>query len=72
MVAIRRPFFTIKPGDVVLLSQSPYGNMIKAVESTGRDWIRVHGFHQSSVDSKTFGDIPKKRIFAKVIFKIKS
>ena len=70
VLAIKRPFFSLKQGDIVLLKQESYGNLIKQVGSISQKNITVHGNHPESTDSKVFGEVSKESVYAKVLVRI--
>lgn len=62
-------FSGIHPGDVVVFRHPYHGKMIKMVErleSESRS-IFVIGTNDSSVDSRTFGPIPRRLVMGKVV-----
>jgi len=66
-------FGRIKTGDVVVLKHKTYGLMIKMVEKLDleADRIYVVGFHDDSVDSRTFGSVGRKDLAGKVLWHIR-
>ncbi len=71
VIALRRPFFKLKKGDIVLFEKEPYGKLMKRIINLEPDLIEVHGHNDNSVDSRFFGRISRSSVFAKVIYRIK-
>lgn len=75
VIILKIPFFydSYKPGDLIVFKQQEYGLMIKVVEEVSRDGdtISVTGTYANSLDSRQFGEIKKKDIIGKVIYRIK-
>ena len=62
----------IHPGDVVVFKHPHLGKLIKLVErleSEGRS-VYVVGLDEESVDSRTFGAVPRNLVLGKVIWRI--
>ncbi len=66
-------FAAIRPGDVVVFRQEPYGTLVKMVESLGArgDEVSVVGTVPGSVDSNRFGPIPTRNVLGKVVWHIR-
>lgn len=65
-------FSGIHPGDVVVFRHPYHGKMIKIVErleSASRS-VFVIGLNDGSVDSRTFGPIPRSLVMGKVVARI--
>ncbi|MBL7004310.1 MAG: hypothetical protein ISR69_09825 [Gammaproteobacteria bacterium] len=60
-------FVPIKKGDFVIFKKSPYGLMIKQVDSIKNNKYFVVGTDPMSIDSRDFGAIPKRDILYKKI-----
>jgi signal peptidase I len=62
----------LKPGDVVVFEQPPYGRMIKRIAGIQpeRGELTVEGSHPASVDSRLFGAIQTRRVAGKVVWHI--
>lgn len=70
VLAINRRFFKLKKDDVVVFFQKEYGLMIKKIQTIQNDRYFLVGTSTDSIDSKIFGEIPKKDIRYKVLFAI--
>ncbi len=71
-VLILNKFFKLKENDIVIFNHSQYGILIKKIQKIiSPDKFFVIGTNTDSIDSRTFGEIDKKSIIGKVIFKIK-
>lgn len=75
VITVKIPLFLrwLRPGDVVVLTQPPYGTLIKQVAwiDTILKLVYVVGKHDASIDSRTFGPIPERNILGKVIWHIR-
>ena len=69
-IAIKKPFFSLRCGDIVVLHKEPYGKIIKEVTSLEEGRVFVSGTHCESIDSRFFGRLSIDSILAKVLFKI--
>lgn len=70
VLTLRLPiFFPIRVGDTIVFHKSPYGILIKQVESLDDQkqiyWVR--GSHPQSLDSRAFGFVEASEIVGKVI-----
>jgi hypothetical protein len=63
----------LRPGDVVVLRHAVYGMMVKRIEQIDpqRQEITVIGSHPESIDSRTFGPLPRAQILGKVIWHVR-
>jgi signal peptidase I len=61
-----------KKGDVVIFDQSPYGRLIKRVQSVSSEdhSLFVIGTHPNSIDSREFGMIRDQSVLGKVVWHI--
>ncbi len=72
-VLVLKKFFNLKENDIVLFKHHKYGTLIKKIERViSSDKYFVVGTHKESTDSRIFGEIDRKSIIGKVVFKIKS
>jgi signal peptidase I len=62
----------VRPGDVVVFQHPRLGRLIKLVEhlEAGGHSLYVVGLDADSVDSRTFGAIPRETVLGKVIWHI--
>jgi signal peptidase I len=65
-------FSGIHPGDVVVFDHPSDGKVIKLVEHLEGDGstVFVVGLHPDSIDSRTYGAIPRSTILGKVVWHI--
>jgi len=65
-------FSGIRPGDVVVFRHPYHGKMIKIVErlEPDRRAVFVIGTNDDSVDSRTFGPIPRRLVMGKVVWHV--
>ncbi len=65
-------FQGIRPGDVVVIQHPRLGKLIKLVErlEDGGRSVYVIGLDADSVDSRSFGAIPRERVLGKVFWHI--
>ncbi len=71
-VLVLNKFFSLKEDDIVIFNHSKYGTLIKKIQKiVNDDKLFVIGTDFDSIDSRTFGEIDKKSVIGKVIFKIK-
>ena len=71
LVVIRRPFFRIKVGDLVVVEQDKIGLLVKSVRSIKNNMVFLEGTHDCSVDSRHFGEVHSERVIAKAIYHFK-
>ena len=63
----------LRCGDVVVCRHPAYGILVKRVErlDPAQQELYVIGSHPNSIDSRTFGPLPRKLILGKVIWHVK-
>lgn len=62
-------FNTIKTNDIVLFNHKTLGFMIKQVVAVNRNSYFLKGTDAFSVDSRNFGEVQKKELLYRVLFK---
>lgn len=61
----------IREGDTVVFRHPRYGTLIKRVERLEPDGsLWVVGTHRHSVDSRTFGPVPRAAVMGRVLWRI--
>ncbi|MBM3153248.1 MAG: S26 family signal peptidase [Chloroflexi bacterium] len=72
-VVAASPFFLsrLKAGDVIVFAHPDYGTLIKRVSQALPGAVFVRGSRAESVDSRTFGPIPRPAITGKVVWHIR-
>ena len=75
VIAFKIPRFLghYKKGDVVIFDQTPYGRLIKRVQSVSPEdnSLFVVGNHPNSIDSHEFGSIHAQSVLGKVVWHIR-
>ncbi len=63
----------LQPGDVVICRHAVYGVLVKRVERFDplRQAVYVTGSHPESIDSRTFGALPRAQVLGKVIWHVR-
>jgi phage repressor protein C with HTH and peptisase S24 domain len=61
----------IDVGDIIAFNQIPYGVMIKQVQEIWEEgrYYFVTGTNNDSVDSRSFGPVPREAVIGKVLWK---
>ena len=73
IVLCRKIFFfdKIKINDFILFSHANYGMMIKRVKEINDKGYFLQGENAFSIDSRNFGELSRKELLYKVIYKFK-